>query len=51
MKESVRNGNSDASKAEYDGSGNKLQTLSIIVSGWPAVGKTTVAASQLMNLD
>ena len=27
-----------------DGSGNKLQTLSIIVSGWPAVGKTTVAA-------
>ena len=44
MKEPVRNGKSDASKAEYEGSGNKLQTLSIIVSGWPAVGKTTVAA-------
>ncbi len=43
-KEYVRNGNSDASKAEYEGSTNKLQTLSIIVSGWPAVGKTTVAA-------
>jgi cytidylate kinase len=44
VKEPVRNGKSDASKAEYEGSGNKLQTLSIIVSGWPAVGKTTVAA-------
>jgi cytidylate kinase len=42
--ESVRNGNSDASKAGYEGSANKIQTLSIIVSGWPAVGKTTVAA-------
>jgi cytidylate kinase len=44
VKESVRNGNSDVSKAENEGSSNKLQTLSIIVSGWPAVGKTTVAA-------
>ena len=44
MKEPVCNGNSDASKAEYEGSANKIQTLSIIVSGWPAVGKTTVAA-------
>lgn len=44
MKESVRNGNRDASKAKYEGSPNELQTLSIIVSGWPAVGKTTVAA-------
>jgi cytidylate kinase len=44
VKESVRNGNRDASKAKYEGSTNELQTLSIIVSGWPAVGKTTVAA-------
>jgi cytidylate kinase len=42
--ESGRNGNRDASKAKYEGSTNELQTLSIIVSGWPAVGKTTVAA-------
>lgn len=44
MIESGRNGNRDASKAKYEGSTNELQTLSIIVSGWPAVGKTTVAA-------
>lgn len=44
MKEPVCNGNSDASKAGYEGSANKIQTPSIIVSGWPAVGKTTVAA-------
>jgi cytidylate kinase len=44
VKRPVHIGYSDASKAEQEGSGNKLQTLSIIVSGWPAVGKTTVAA-------
>jgi CMP/dCMP kinase len=44
VKESVRNGNRDATKAKYEGSTNELQILSIIVSGWPAVGKTTVAA-------
>jgi CMP/dCMP kinase len=44
VKESVRNGNSDVSKADNKSSTYKLQTISIIVSGWPAVGKTTVAA-------
>jgi CMP/dCMP kinase len=44
VKESVRNGNRDTSKAKHEGSTNELQILSIIVSGWPAVGKTTVAA-------
>jgi cytidylate kinase len=44
VKGSVRKRNSDANRAEREGSGNRLQTLSIIVSGWPAVGKTTVAA-------
>jgi cytidylate kinase len=36
--------NISSGKAVYDRNFNKLQTFSIIVSGWPAVGKTTVAA-------
>ena len=36
--------NISSGKAVYDRNYNKLQTFSIIVSGWPAVGKTTVAA-------
>ena len=36
--------NISSGKAVYDRNYNKLETFSIIVSGWPAVGKTTVAA-------
>jgi len=43
VNESVHHGNIDVSNAVYERRRNKAQTLSIIVSGWPAVGKTTVA--------
>ncbi|MGH9963291.1 MAG: AAA family ATPase [Nitrososphaeraceae archaeon] len=44
MNESVQDGRIDLSNAVSERSHNKTQTFSIIVSGWPAVGKTTVAA-------
>jgi CMP/dCMP kinase len=40
----IRNGNIDYATVEHERSRIKTQTLSIIVSGWPAVGKTTIAA-------
>jgi len=44
VNESIHDGNVGARRAVHKETHNKLQTLSIIVSGWPAVGKTTVAA-------
>jgi CMP/dCMP kinase len=44
--ESVSNGNTLAQDVSvHDSRYHKLQGMSIIVSGWPAVGKTTVAAA------
>lgn len=44
VNESVQDERIDLSNAVSERSHNKTQTFSIIVSGWPAVGKTTVAA-------
>ena len=44
MNESVQDGKFDLSNVVSERSNNKTKTFSIIVSGWPAVGKTTVAA-------
>jgi CMP/dCMP kinase len=44
VNESVQEGRIDLSNAVSERSHIKTQTFSIIVSGWPAVGKTTVAA-------
>ena len=44
VNESVQDGRVDLSNAVSERSHNKTKTFSIIVSGWPAVGKTTVAA-------
>ena len=44
MNESVQDGRIDLSNVVSERSNNKTKTFSIIVSGWPAVGKTTVAA-------
>lgn len=44
MNETIYDGSVSASRAADEGRHNKLRTFSIIVSGWPAVGKTTVAA-------
>jgi len=44
VNESINVENVGARRAEYEWNQNKIQTFSIIVSGWPAVGKTTVAA-------
>ncbi len=41
---SIHDGSVGASRAVDERRHNKLRTFSIIVSGWPAVGKTTVAA-------
>lgn len=43
-KESIHDKNIPDSRAAADDSHNKEKTFSIIVSGWPAVGKTTVGA-------
>lgn len=43
-KESIHDKNIHDSRAAPDDSHNKGKTFSIIVSGWPAVGKTTVGA-------
>jgi CMP/dCMP kinase len=44
--ESVSNGNTLAQDVSvHDSKYHKLQGMSIIVSGWPAVGKSTVAAA------
>lgn len=43
-KESIHDKNIHGSRAISGGSHNKGKTFSIIVSGWPAVGKTTVGA-------
>lgn len=43
-KESIHDKNIPDSRAVADDSHNKEKTFSIIVSGWPAVGKTTVGA-------
>jgi cytidylate kinase len=44
VNESVQDGRVDLSNAVSERSHNKTKTFSIIISGWPAVGKTTVAA-------
>jgi CMP/dCMP kinase len=44
MNESIHVENVGSSRAVHDGNRSELQKFSIIVSGWPAVGKTTVAA-------
>jgi len=43
-KESIHNKNIHGGRAAPDDSHNKGKAFSIIVSGWPAVGKTTVGA-------
>jgi cytidylate kinase len=42
--ESIHNRDIHVKRAVFGGSNNKGKTFSIIVSGWPAVGKTTVGA-------
>jgi cytidylate kinase len=44
MNESIHVENVGSSRAVHEGNHSELQKFSIIVSGWPAVGKTTVAA-------
>jgi CMP/dCMP kinase len=44
VNESIQDGRIDLSNVVIERSNNKTKTFSIIVSGWPAVGKTTVAA-------
>lgn len=44
MNEFIHDRHVDVSSAVHEGNHKKLQTFSIIVAGWPAVGKTTVAA-------
>jgi CMP/dCMP kinase len=44
VNDSIHDGSVGASRAVDERRHNKLRTFSIIVSGWPAVGKTTVAA-------
>ncbi len=44
MNDSIHDGSVGARRAVDERRHNKLRTFSIIVSGWPAVGKTTVAA-------
>ncbi|MGA7370756.1 MAG: cytidylate kinase family protein [Nitrososphaeraceae archaeon] len=44
MNEFIHDRHVDVSSAVHEGNHKKLQPFSIIVSGWPAVGKTTVAA-------
>jgi cytidylate kinase len=44
VNESVQAGRVDLSNAVSERSHNKTKTFSIIIAGWPAVGKTTVAA-------
>jgi CMP/dCMP kinase len=44
MNEVVHGGNVNDGNCLHEKSNKKVQAFSIIVSGWPAVGKTTVAA-------
>lgn len=51
MNKSLADGRIDLSNVVSERSNNKTKTFSIIVSGWPAVGKTTVAAELADEFD